>query len=126
MKKDLFKDLRKNHEFTRFISKKKELRRVAKDLELANSGLSEYQEAAEENYQQVLHEVNKWQEKFEIAFKLQYLYLAYEALLVRNAYKEEGRKLEAVIDKQLAQSIKNLATLEDINKLLENLSNLLE
>lgn len=112
--------------YTELYQKQLELQRIAKDLDLANCGLTEYQEAAEENHQKILDEVKKWQEKFEIAFQLQYLNLAFEALVVKNAYKEEGRKLEAVIDKQLAQSIKNLATLDDVNKLLQKISELIE
>ena len=111
---------------TDLYNKAIELNAIAKDLKLANSALSEYQEAAEENYQQLVKEVDKWQDKFEMACQLKYFNLAHEALLVRNAYKEEARKLEAVIDKQLAQGIENLATLEKVNKLIVRISELIE
>ncbi len=107
-------------------NKAAELHEVAKNLKLANAALTEYQEAAEENYQQALAEADKWQEKFEFALETRNFEVAHEILLHKNAWKEKARKLEAGIDKQLAQRIENLAILDNVNKLLVTIANLLE
>jgi hypothetical protein len=107
-------------------NKATELQAVAKNLKLANSGITEYLEAAEENYQQALAEVANWQQKFELALEKRCLKVAHEALLLRNAYKEEARKLEACIDKQSAQRLENLTILDNINKLLVTIYELIE
>ncbi len=107
-------------------NKATELQAIGRDLKLANAAITEYLEAAEENYYQVLAEVAKWQEKFELALQIRHLKVAHEALLVRNGYKEEARKLEACIDKQSAQRLENLAILDGVNKLLVTISDLLK
>lgn len=102
------------------------LHALAKNLKLANAAIAEYQEAAEENYQQALAEADKWQEEFEIALQARDLKVAHEVLLRKNDCKEKARKLEACIDKQIAQSIENLAILDNINKLMVTIATLLE
>lgn len=102
------------------------LHEIAKNLKLANAALAEYQEAAEENYQQALAEANKWQEEFELALQARDLKVAHEVLLRKNDCKEKARKLEACIDKQIAQRIENLAILDNVDKLLVTIANLLE
>ena len=87
-------------------------------LSLANSAIIDSEEAAEENYQRALAQADKWQEKFENALQIRYIKLAHEALLHRNYYKEQARKLEAFMDEQFAKRIENLAIIDEINKLL--------
>lgn len=100
-----------------------ELNDIVTNLTLANSAIIDSERAAEENYQQALAKADKWQEKFELALQIRCIKLAHEALLRRNFYKEEARRLETFMDEQFAQRIENLATINDLNKLLVTFSN---
>lgn len=79
-----------------------ELKAVARNIQVANCAIAEYQEAAEENYHLALAKATKWQETFDIALQLRYLEVAHEAFLCRNACKEEARKLKAFIAAPMA------------------------